>query len=81
MGSSPASPPRTAGQWFRWTVLALVCISLGTLLVMAQQVSRELQNLSEEPLDDINWNLTQLEVDLLLFGGAIQIHAITNFRA
>ncbi|WP_168732990.1 hybrid sensor histidine kinase/response regulator [Aliigemmobacter aestuarii] len=61
------SPAFSTSQWFRWMVLTLVCISLGTLIIMAQEVSQELQNLREELHENIQWNLTQIEVDLLQF--------------
>lgn len=70
------SPVFSASQWFRWAVLTLVSISLGTLMIMAQQVSRELQILREEPNDNIQWNLTQIEVDLLQFETEVRLAGV-----
>jgi PAS domain S-box-containing protein len=50
--------------------LALV---VGLVVFLASEVAKELRTLRAQPLDNLNWNLTQLELDLVRFQSEIDL--------
>lgn len=68
----------TAGQisrqrWFRLGLYGLLVLVVGLVLALGQQVVDQLSALREEPLDNVNWNITQLELDLVRFQAEVDL--------
>ena len=49
----------------RLALYGLLVAVLAVVMVLSQQVVAQLRSLRAEPLDNLNWNLTQLELDLV----------------
>lgn len=58
-------------RWKRvlWALAMILC--LGQILLLSNEVLRGLNNFSMAPSDDIRWNLSQVEVELLRFENAV----------
>ncbi len=50
-----------------------MAMAVGLLAVLSAEVRREMRVFQEEPVDSIHWNLTQLELDLVLLLSAAQL--------
>lgn len=69
-GQSPRSKPRSRRfsfarlAWrFRWILAALVVIAITFVAFNYVSLRNELRSLKEEPTDNLQWNVTQLELD------------------
>jgi PAS domain S-box-containing protein len=52
-------------RFLRLALYFQLLVVVGVVLVLALEVAKELRTLRAEPLDNLNWNLTQLELDLV----------------
>lgn len=70
-------PPRAPGKWL--TVLIAVSIVAGFIVVsrLAQSVVSELEAISSATIDNVSWNTSQLEVELLRAHEAT-VHALDD---
>jgi len=50
-----------------------ISLALGAVLVLSWQLRGELRNLQEEPVDSLQWNVTQLELDAVRLEAAMSL--------
>lgn len=57
----------------RPVLVALLIVALVFVVLLGTQIQTALTELEEQPADNLHWNLTQLEVDLVRFGEELRI--------
>ncbi|MFN7596751.1 MAG: hypothetical protein ACK5PT_08395, partial [Cereibacter sp.] len=50
-----------------------MAMAVGVLAVLSVEARREMRLFQEDPVDNIHWNLTQLELDLVLLLSAAEL--------
>jgi PAS domain S-box-containing protein len=63
-------------RWLRLTILCLIAVSFAVVLSQVLQLRSELKNLQEDPVDSLQWNVTQLELDVVRFETEARIAAL-----
>ncbi len=67
------SAPRSRPRYLRNVLFGCMAMAVGVLAVLSAEVRREMRLFQEEPVDSIHWNLTQLELDLVLLLSAAEL--------
>jgi PAS domain S-box-containing protein len=60
-------------RYLRFSFISALVIGVAFLGFLANQARIEIRLFQEEPLDNIYWNLTQLELDLVRFQSAVEL--------
>ncbi len=60
-------------SWLPMAMGVLISLAFGTVLVLSWQLRGELRTLQEEPVDSLNWNVTQLELDVVRLESAMSL--------
>jgi hypothetical protein len=60
-------------RYLRYAFISALVIGVAFLGFLANQARIEIRLFQEEPLDNIYWNLTQLELDLVRFQSAVEL--------
>jgi PAS domain S-box-containing protein len=60
-------------RFFRLVLFGFMAMAVGVLAVLSVEARREMRLFQEDPVDNIHWNLTQLELDLVLLLSAAEL--------
>lgn len=60
-------------RYLRFGFVGVLVVAVGLLGIMANKARIEMRLFQEDPVDNIYWNLTQLEVDILRFQSSVEL--------
>lgn len=68
-------PPalRPGPRYLRIVLFGFMAVAVGVLAVLSAEFRSKMQSFQEEPVDNIHWNLTQLELDLVRLQSAAEL--------
>jgi len=64
---------RSRPRYLRNVLFGFMAMAVGVLAVLSAEVRHEMRLFQEEPVDNVHWNLTQLELDLVLLLSAAEL--------
>jgi PAS domain S-box-containing protein len=64
---------RSRPRILRIVLFGFMAVAVGVLAMLSAEVRREMRSFQEEPVDNIHWNLTQLELDLVRLLSAAEL--------
>jgi len=64
---------RSRPRYFRIVLFGFMAVAVGMLAVLSAEVRSEMRSFQEEPIDNVHWNLTQLELDLVRLLSAAEL--------
>lgn len=64
---------RPRPRYLRIVLFGFMAVAVGVLAVLSAEFRSKMQSFQEEPVDNIHWNLTQLELDLVRLQSAAEL--------
>ena len=61
------------GQALRVAIVILLATAFSVIFSLVMQLGTELRKLQEEPVDSLQWNVTQLELDVVRLAAEVQV--------
>jgi PAS domain S-box-containing protein len=61
------------GETLRVAIVILLAAAFSVIFSLVMQLGTELRKLQEEPVDSLQWNVTQLELDAVLLAAEVQV--------
>jgi PAS domain S-box-containing protein len=65
------------GEALRVAIVILLAASFSVIFSLVMQLGTELRKLQEEPVDSLQWNVTQLELDVVRLAAEVQVALAT----
>lgn len=72
-GAESAAAPSARGNLLRVVIVILVAAGFSVIFSLVMQLGIELRKLQEEPVDSLQWNVTQLELDIMRLEAKVQV--------